>query len=74
MNHSEMWTFLKSLFSQSSDFCFTFFLILPLGSGSVDPHILADLDQGSQNRGSNGSGFGSYALLRSSPHLIITVN
>ena len=53
MNHSEI-----SFFFKSSEFGFrgekVFFLqflvdILPLGSGSVDPHIFADPDPGSQN-------------------------
>ena len=58
MNHSEIRKFLLSLFFNSSDFGFKsklyFFFrfwvdILPLGSGSVDPHICIDRDPGSQN-------------------------
>ena len=57
MNHSEIRTFFKSLFFNSSDLDFEskyFFLqflvdILPLGFGSVDPHIFADPDPRSQN-------------------------
>ena len=57
MNHSEIRKFLYSLFSivQVWVLRLNFFLlqflvdILPLGSGSVDPHIFADPDPGSQN-------------------------
>ena len=57
MNHSKMRKFLKSLFFLSSDLdfrskkVFLQFLvyILPLGFGSVDPHIFVDPDTGSQN-------------------------
>ena len=53
MNHSEM----RKLFSKVQSWVlgvkklFLQFLvdILPLGSGSVDPHIFADPDPGSQN-------------------------
>ena len=46
--------FITPLFFKSSDFDFSFFWqflidILPLGSESVDPHIFADPDPGSQN-------------------------
>ena len=58
MNHSEMSKFYNRSFFISSDLGFwskkVFFVavdILPLGSGSVDPHIFADPDSdpGSQN-------------------------
>ena len=57
MNHLEIRKFLKSLFFQYFQiwvlrvkFFFLQFLvdILPLGSGSVDLHIFADPDPGSQ--------------------------
>ena len=57
MNHPEMRKFLQSLFSKVQiwvlrlkNFYLQFLVnILPLGSGSVDPHIFADPDPGSQN-------------------------
>ena len=58
MNHSEMGKFLYSLFFSKVQFLVLgvkkFFLqflvdILPLGPESVDPHIFADPDPGSQN-------------------------
>ena len=53
MNHLEMKLFFKSSdlgFRRKKDFFLQFLVdILPLGSGSVDPHIFADPDPGSQN-------------------------
>ena len=55
MNHSEIRKFLKSLFFQylgfeSKNFFLQFLVdIFSLESGSVDPHIFADPDPGSQN-------------------------
>ena len=55
MNHSEIRKFLKSLFFQylgfeSKNFFLQFLVdILPLESGSVDPHIFADPDPETQN-------------------------
>ena len=56
MNHSETRKFLKPLLFNSSDLVLSKFVvvaflvhILPLRCGSVDPHILADPDPGSQN-------------------------
>ena len=61
MNHSEIRKFLKSPFFNSSDLGFEskiFLLqflvnILPLGSGSVDPHIFADPDPDPDPGGQN---------------------
>ena len=52
MNHSEIRKFFYNLSFFNSFFFLQFLVdILPLGSGSVDPHILADPDPGSQNLG-----------------------
>ena len=44
MNHSE-----KKIILTAKSFFYSFIEILPLGSGSVDPHIFVDPDPGSQN-------------------------
>ena len=44
MNHSE-----KKIILTAKSFFFSFIEILPLGSGSVDPHIFANSDPGTQN-------------------------
>ena len=44
MNHSE-----KKIILTAKSFFYSFIEILPLGSGSVDLQIFADLDFGSQN-------------------------
>jgi len=54
MNHSEMRKLKISLFFSKIQIWVLgvkkFLVdILPLGSGSVDPHVFADLDPGSQN-------------------------
>ena len=44
MNHSE-----KKIILTAKSFFYSFIEILPLGSGSADPHIFVDPDPGSQN-------------------------